>query len=264
MIVIIILPILSWISLGVIFYLIWHFNKDPELKLHYLIIEYLTISIAFTALIISLNNLYHSRKIQKDKIVPKLQVKPIDIQERINITQMKIDILNYSEYVARNIFVDIKFGDHSWKRELTKAEYKDTNRLIVFDTDDKKLKNILENFYNRPIWNELKPGRAIKLYMADEKKEFLLKQKTYLSYPDGTMTPISPTETSSYRRSQGWSEDLKKTCSGQPIRILIRAIWENEIGKKFDRIVEYKLVCTKIGTGRSYTFIPSGIIIEDI
>ena len=64
--------------------------------------------------------------------------------------------------------------------------------------------------------------------------------------------PLSP-----HRLSQGWQDELQKLDSGQLINVLFRVVYENEIGRKFDRTVEYKLICTKIGTGRSYTFIPS-------
>jgi len=257
------LLILPWFILGVIFYLLWCYNKDEKLKLHYWITQYITIIIASSALILTTIEFYFSQSIRNDEIVPQLQVKPVGIIDRINITQIEIEILNYSEYVAKNILVDIKFADHPWKRELTKAEYKDTDRKIVFDYDDEKLKTMLEKYYNRPIWDELMPGKAIKLLLADEKKEFIKNSKTYISYPDGRMIPISPTETTNFRLSQGWYEDLIGANTGEPIRVLLRAGWENEIGKLFDRISEYQLFCTKIGTGVSYTFIPTGIVIED-
>lgn len=262
--VIIISCVLCWILLSVIFLLIWHFNQNPELKFYNLLIQYLFLVIAFTSIIISVNTFYYSRKIQKDMIIPKLQVKPVDIIDRGNLTQIRIDILNYSEYTAKNIFIDIKFSDKPWKRQLIIAEHRDSNKLIKFDIEDKETREMLENFYNMPTWDELKPGKSFKLYMGDENKEFLSKQKIYFSNSDGTKIPIPLTETSSYRLSQGWQDELQKLDSGQLINVLFRVVYENEIGRKFDRIVEYKLICTKIGTGRSYTFIPSGLVIEDI
>ena len=106
--------------------------------------------------------------------------------------------------------------------------------------------------------------KAVKLYLGDENKEFLENQNVFFSYPNGTSIPISPTEMSDYRISQGWIKDLNNIDSGKPIKILIRAIWENEIGKKFDRVINYDLICTKVGNGRSYTFVPLGTTIEDI
>jgi len=253
-----------WIFLAIVFYFYWKFSKDPHLKFFNIFVQFFTIGIAFTGLIISFNSLSYSLKIDKDKILPKLQVKPVDISETLIATSVKIDILNYSEYTAKNIFIDIKFGNHPWKRELTRAESKDAEKSIEFETKDRKLEEILEKFYNQPICDELRPGKAIILSVGDENKDFWSKQKMLFRYPDGKEVPIPPTETSPYRRSQGWGKDLHKIDSGEQIKILIRAIWENEIGKKFDRIVEYSLICTKIGAGYSYTFVPSGLVIEDI
>jgi hypothetical protein len=60
-------------------------------------------------------------KSEKEKIVPKLQVKPVAIIDRFDGTQVVVHILNYSEYVAKNINLDVKFGDHTWKRETDMA-----------------------------------------------------------------------------------------------------------------------------------------------
>lgn len=261
---IIIYCILFWILLGVICWLIWHLNKNPELKFYNLLNKCIIYGIAFTSLIISLYSISYSIKIQKDQIIPMLQVKPIDIIDEGNLTRIRIDILNYSEYTAKNIFIDIKFSDKPWKRQLIIAEHRDSNKLIRFGIEDKDSREMLENFYNTPTWDELKPGKSFKLYMGDENKEFLSKQKIYFSNSDGTKIPIPLTETSSYRLSQGWQDELQKLDNGQQINVLFRVVHENEIGRKFDRIKEYKLSCTKIGTGRSYTFISSGLAIEDI
>ncbi len=261
---IIISCILFWILLSGIFWLIWHFKKNLELKFCNLLIQYFTLGIAFTGLIVLLYTSSYSIKIQKDEIIPMLQVKPIDIIDRGNLTQIRIDVINFSEYTANNIFIDIKFGDKPWKRQLIIAEHRDSNKLIKFDIEDKEVREMLENFYNMPTLDELKPGKSYKLYMGDENKEFLSKQKIYFSNSDGTKIPIPLTETSSYRLSQGWQDELQKLDSGQQINVLFRVVYENEIGRKFDKTVEYKLICTKIGTGRSYTFRPSGLVIEEI
>ena len=236
-----------WVLLGVIFFLIWYFKKDPKLKLYSIIKDYFTFGIAFTALIISIISFLHSSKIAKEKIIPKLQAKPIDIEERISITGIVIDILNYSEYKAKNIFVDIKFNDKPWKKEATKAEHKDTDKLIRFN--DKTEKIVYDKLINRPVWKELEPGKSFKLHIGDENKDFLLEEKVFFRNGKGKDIPIPVTETSAFRRSQDWINDLKKMETGDQIKVLIRTVWENEIGKIFDRVVEYKIICTKIGKG---------------
>lgn len=196
-------------------------------------------------------------------VIPKLQVKPIDIIERIDIIMIKIAVLNFSEYVARNIFIDIKVGDCAWSQEVWKASGKDTT-LFKFDPDDEEIKKYRENYHNRPILNELEPRKATTVRMWDKKKEFWLNKKISWSNPDGER-PLTPNETKAYQQSfLGWKEEIEKTCSGHPIIIKVRTVFENKIGKIFDRIIEYELNCTEVGTGRSYTFEPTGISMEDI
>jgi len=209
----------------------------------------------------SVNNFYYSRKIQKNMIIPELQVKPISIEDHINLTMIRVDILNYSEYTAKKIFLDIKFPDKPWRNELIKAAGKDSRKFV---TMDKETAQIIENSNNRPTWEELKPGKSVILRLGDENKEFLSKQKIFFSNSDGLKIPIPFNETVFYKRSQDWQGELKNLESGQPINVLFRVSYSNEIGRKFDRIKEYKLICTKIGTGRTYIFIPTGVVIEDI
>jgi len=96
--------LLCVLFLSFIFYIFWHFNHNFESKKINLLIQILFLCIAFSSIIISVNNLYYSRKIQKDMIIPELQVKPISIEDQINLTQIRVDILNYSEYTAKKYF----------------------------------------------------------------------------------------------------------------------------------------------------------------
>jgi hypothetical protein len=201
-------------------------------------------------------------------IVPQLQVTPIDIEERLDSTILKFHILNYSNFVAKNISVDIKFGDSLWwKKDLWKASSQDThNKLLkekdgplmaetLSQTNEEELKERHNNYLNRPILKELKPGVKIKAGTMDVNKDWALKQKVFFT-ASGKTTLIKPEENPDLQESQGWKEQIDKTESGKPIKILFRVIWENEIGKKFDQIFEYQLICTKIGTGKSYNFLP--------
>lgn len=244
-----------------IYYIFRHFNYNSKSKKINLLIQILFLCIAFFSLIMSVNNFYYSRKIQKNMIIPELQVKPISIEDHINLTMIRVDILNYSEYTAKNIFLDIKFPDKPWRNELIKAAGKDSGKFI---TMDKETAQIIENMNNLPTWEELKPGKSVILRLGDENKEFLSKQKIFFSNSDGLKIPIPFNETVFYKRSQDWQGELKNLESGQPINVLFRVSYSNEIGRKFDRIKEYKLICTKIGTGRTYIFIPTGVVIEDI
>jgi hypothetical protein len=254
--------IASVIILFLINLFIWLVRKEPKSKLYNRFESFLTQAIAITSIILAIASFHTSNKISKDQIIPKLQTKPVSLEEKIYTTIMKIYVRNNSEYTAKNVFVDVKFGNHNWKEELRKAERKDTE--IELFTENEMLNRMLEDLNNLPALGELKPGQAMYWHMSDPNKEFWLKQKMFFRYPDGREVPIPPTETRDYRNSQGWHEDLKIICDGQPMKVKIRARWENEIGRKFDRLSEYQLECTKIGTGRSFTFLFTGEAIEDI
>jgi hypothetical protein len=197
---------------------------------------------------------------KRQQLIPKLQVKPIDIEDGIDVTYMVFDMLNYSAYTAKNIVVDVKLEDKLWKRELEIAVHKDDK---IFEINDEQTKERLEKFFKRPTWDELKPGKAVKLHIGEVNKDFELTQQFYFTSANGRTTPIAPEETSVFKMSQGWKEQIDSTENGKPIKILIHTSWKNEIGKVFDQIIEYQLICTKIGTGRSYTFLPTGNEIRD-
>lgn len=210
-----------------------------------------------------------------DVMIPELQVTPSDIRDdNVSFTEMVIYVLNYSDYAAKNISVDIKFGDSLWKGELRKASSLNTFDELLAQKDDPLIAHILANtseeeqremhrsFLGHPLVDELKPGVEIKVGMMDTNKDWVLKQELFFS-SGGKDIPIEPEQSYLYQESQGWKEQIDNTDSGEPIKILLRTVWENEIGKKFGEIVEYQLICTKIGTGRSYTFLPTGNVIED-
>src|SRR4030042_2323524 len=201
---------------------------------------------------------------EKKTGIPQLQVTPVNIEERLDSTILEFHVLNYSNYVAKNISVDIKFGNSLWwKKDLWKASSQDTqNKLlkekndqlmakILSQTSEEKLKEIHNNHLNRPLLNELKPGVKIKAWTMDVNKDWALKQKVFFT-ANGKTTPIKPEENPDFQESQGWKEQIDNTESGKPIEILLRVVLENEIGKKSDQIFKYQLIVTKIGTGKSY------------
>ena len=201
-------------------------------------------------------------------LIPHLQVTPLDIEERPDSTVIKFNVLNDSDYLAKNILLDIKFGDSLWEKEAWKASSIDFhNKLlnekddplmaeILSDTSEQKLKEMLKNYIAHPTISELRPGAKVKLYIMDENKDFLVKHKMYFA-SGGKMTPIDPQESTSYLVSQGWKEQIDKNESGKPIEILLAVSWENEKGKLFAKTIKYHLICTKIKTGRSYKFLPA-------
>ena len=135
-------------------------------------------------------------------------------------------------------------------------------KLFVPSQEEQKM---LKNFLELPILDELKPGEKRVIGMIDLNKDWLLKQKLFFAKGNESRTffkiPVKSTDSPSYQESQGWKEQIDNTPSGEPIKILLRTVWHNEIDKEFDQIVEFQLICTKIDTGRSYTFLPTGNVI---
>lgn len=191
-----------------------------------------------------------------DTIIPKLQLTPTNIRnDDIAVTSITMNVLNYSDYVAKNISVDIKFGDSLWKKELRKASSLYNYDMLFAGENDSERLDMLKNFLNLPLIPELKPKKIVKIGMNDTNKDWVLKQEIFLM-KDGKSTPIKPEESMQYQESQGWKEQIENAESGEPIQISLRMVWENEIGRVFDQTDEYQLICTKIGTSRSYTFLP--------
>lgn len=220
--------------------------------------------------------------LQKDKlntlleiIVPKLQVTPFDILDsNIAYATMVISVLNYSDYIAKNVSVDIKFGDSLWKHDLWKAASINGNNQMLANKDDpliaeilaqttkQRLNEMLKYYLDHPILDELKPGGKIQLSIIDMNRDWISKQQMFFG-SSVKSTPINPNESMFYQESQGWKEQIENTKSGDPIKILLHTVWENEINKKFIQIVEYQLICITIGTGKSYKFLPTGNVIGD-
>ena len=202
-------------------------------------------------------------------MIPHLQVTPLDIEERPNLIFINFNILNDSDYLAKNILFDIKFGDSLWKKEAWKSSSIDLNNQllkekndplmasILSETSEQKLKEMLKDYHDSPAIRELKPWAKVKLSLFDENKDFLVKQKMYFA-SGGKSIPIDPQESSSYLASQGWKEQIDKSENGKPIEISIYVSWENEKGKLFVQIIKYHLIITKIKTGSSHKFLPAG------
>ena len=215
---------------------------------------------AVIGLILGINSSYDLYKVNIDEIIPLLQFKPTAIEEKIDLVSIKLEVLNNSKYDANNISIDIKFGDHEWKKELWKVVSLDS--FDKYGISDEDMKKRHESYLNHPTYPVLKAGQSSTAYIGDRSKEFIKKLNMSFTSPNGSSVPLNSTESSIYKESQGWKEDLEKMDSGQTIKILIRAIWENEIGRIFDRTYRYYLECTISGTHRSYKF-TTGSLIED-
>ena len=95
------------------------------------VLFYLGISFIIIASALFVIGFFKTPAPNKNLIVPKLHVKPFDIlDDNKATTAMKMHILNYSDYVAKSISVDVKFGDSLWKKELHKAVSLETHNKL--------------------------------------------------------------------------------------------------------------------------------------
>ena len=201
-----------------------------------------------------------------NSIVPKLQITPFDILDDDKaITVMKMYVLNCSNYLAKNISVDIKFGKSPWKKELHKAASLDAYKRF-FTPNQEEMKRH-RSFLELPILDKLKAGEKRVIDMIDENKDWLLNQKMLFTSGNESKTfseiPVEEKDSPLYQESQEWKEQIENTKGCGLIQISFRMVWENEIGKTFEQVVEYQLICTKIGATRSYKFLLTGNVVGD-
>ncbi len=155
---------------------------------------------------------------------PIIDVTPIGIsqnEEKMAATCFRA--VNNSQFIARHIAIDVKYGDNYWISEWVKAE------------EDRKRK--------------------------ENKKEGVGSQ-IHFSKPKILLPELKPGEMKENLFAIG-SLDLEKKVSGDEkngFYVLVRITWENEIGRTFDEVHKYKLISTTVESGRSYTFISEGII----
>lgn len=89
-------------------------------------------------------------------MIPQLQVTPLDIEEKPDSTIIKFDILNDSDYLAKNILLDIKFGDSLWKKEAWKSSSIDFDNKLLKEKDDPLMAKILSETSEQKLKEMLK------------------------------------------------------------------------------------------------------------
>ena len=165
---------------------------------------------------------------------PLIDVTPISIKplvskvgkDKPDMAKTMFSVVNYSGFDAYDIVIDVKYGEvNSWISEWSKAN----------DDNKKEIKGVVIG-------------------------------KTFLSAPKAptpkSFIPKLESDDVGYSRNTGSLDLQGKVCSegakGYPV--LVRVTWRNKLGHVFDEIHEYRLICTKVYSGRSFTFIPKGII----
>lgn len=161
---------------------------------------------------------------------PLIDVTPISITSGESETGAKMalttfSVVNYSGFVAYNIAIDVKYPEsNTWISEWLKADH------------DKKTEE---------------PGVVIG--------------KTFLTAPKApTSNALKELKPGGRAISKHNGQlDLEKTvgnAGNDGHTVLVRVTWENDSGHVFDEIHQYNLLCAESGPGRSFTFIPEGVI----
>ena len=160
---------------------------------------------------------------------PLIDVIPVAIRQNIGNmgATTSLRIANASSFEARNVRIDLTYGK-GWIGEWVKAK---TNQAEKGDAS----KVVPGEVYNSP------PSAEVEL------------------------PTIKPTETEEIKVGSttfSGSLDLEKLCQEEPDGRLVRVrvFWGNEYGQVFDEVHEYELLCTTVNGGRSFTFIPQGIV----
>jgi len=170
---------------------------------------------------------------------PLIGVAPISITQYesetgVKMALTKLSVVNYSGFVASNIVIDFRYINNVWISEWLKADHdKKTGKGGVA---------IGKEFFSVP---KAPPEVLIPGVLARE--TFIPELQPY---GRGVAIHIGQL-------------DLEKTVGGTKQAghtVLVRVTWENDSGHVFDEIHQYNLLCTKSGSGRSFTFIPEGII----
>ncbi len=187
---------------------------------------------------------------------PLIDVIPISIiqGERKDGTKMcatRYSVVNYSGFDAYNIGYDIKYGS-DWISEWVKA--KDSIKEIAKKKADDNKKEKVEK---RVILNHSyisRPKVIIPKLMSGE-----------TIGGDFKWPPLDASGELDFKRLPRYASgefDLEAHVvdKDEGFPVLMRVTWENKSGHVFDEIHKYKLLCTDVGQGLSFTFIPEGII----
>lgn len=171
------------------------------------------------------NNL-RAEKLFGSQIRPLIQERPYNLtfDPSTGMTKTNLEIVNYSGFDAIDVTFDIKYGTNDWIVEWMRAEIHRLRQLNPrTPQEDKRLKELSE----APVGiATLKSGQKFPIFVVGS-----LSLNDVCSNPEGT-------------------------------EVLARITWKNENGWLFDRIHKFKLVCTKVENGRSFTFLPEGIIAQ--
>ncbi len=174
--------------------------------------------------IITLLSFKRTGKVFVGQNKPLIDITPIFLGQSTKGTHVAIElsVSNYSGFTAFNIGFDVRYGERGWHGEWIKASEQPGGVKIAYRYDP----------LPKAIVPILKSGETIKA------------------------KPDSPPF------SSGALNLENDVCKNGEITVQIRVRWENKNHHIFDEVHEYKLICTKTSEndGRSFTFIPAGVV----
>jgi hypothetical protein len=167
------------------------------------------------------------------EIRPLIDVTPIAIMQNLNGTHAAtlISISNFSGFTAHEVGVDLMYGENSWIEEWQKAEQESKNK-----GDDSGVV--------KGKWYFSAPHLRLQRLQSGETRNTDLTGKQLFIIGSLNLEDVVA------RGKEGLTVAVRATC-------------KNEKGHVFDSVHEYRLVGTKNsakGKGRSFTFIPRGIV----
>lgn len=181
---------------------------------------------------------------------PLIDVTPTSVSCANNSTTTTFSVANYSGFVARNVAIDLRYGDNkgkaAWIAEWLKAHNDKQGR-------EPQHKTIGEGvFYQSSptVWiPQLEPGETISKNLRGEP---LFIRGSFALQTVCPQPVLPPPENDPPSKSH-------------PVHI--RVTWQNEFGHTFDEVHQYALVCTldrdadaNGRVGYAFTFVPEGII----
>jgi hypothetical protein len=187
-------------------------------------------NLAFMAVAVA--SLYYARRsirradsVFHGQVKPLIQVRPVGLVERPekNSVDTLFRVVNYSGFDAYNIAIDLQYGRKDWIGEWLSA-YEDNLR------------------------------RQKGAHPGDP--------STLGFYPTASRSKIAELkagETAREVKVTGGTLDLEgDVCSkgNEGVVVCVRSIWENQDGYRFDSLDKYKLICTRVNEGRSFSLLP--------
>ena len=162
--------------------------------------------------------------------MPKIDVTPIRVAQNPEGTHVAtfLSVTNYSGFKAYDINIDMKYGDYEWIGEWIKADNHKNNKHLPQNN------NSMIELYDL--------GLSFRMPMLKTGQQYEFPENGI----DGKI---------GFSGSLNLEDEVcGKGKEGFPVSI--RSRWKNEKGHVFEKISDYKLICTIVGNGRSFTMIP--------